>query len=88
MTNKQQAQQNVADYQASLKTKTNQQLLSEVDNIISKASKSGKFKETVTSTVLVPQAVIDEIRSAGFEVERDKQDYLFFTYHINWESND
>lgn len=85
MTTKAQAQANVAEHNNSLKTKTNQQLISEVDNIVQDYSKKGKTLASVSSTVLFPQAVIDEIRDAGFEIERDKHDYLFFTYHIRWE---
>lgn len=85
MITKQAAQNNVTEFKNSQVNKNNEQLIREVDNIIVDLSKKGKSSTKIVSLVLFPQAVIDEIRAAGFNIERDKEDVITYTYFIKWD---
>lgn len=91
------AQQNVTEFLNSSKHKNNQSLIAQIEKIITIESKKGKIETDFTSAVLLPQAVMDEVRDAGFgicrlENESDGFDSVFpaiyFSYYITWENED
>jgi len=80
-----QARENASEFQSSLTSKLNSEILKSFSENVARVSKAGKTSTGVLSSVLFPQVVMDEIRDAGFYIARNNKNYSPFGYDVSWE---